>query len=504
MTGNFASLLQRFQGHPVSLSTFDRGRVLGLLAHVGDDCVRMTGVLIQNDLEGGGWDDQYVIDDLKAGRGNLWPEIIVQRHHINSVLLLDESDVADFGNTVHLAVSPPVDPQETVSPASSENGVRQLDDLEHADLGHDSVTVEVGARLIPLVQKDSGKAMPLTLRVTKLRRDLEQRFGFELHAIEVRSNLLLQPDRFRIQIHGTLIQQGTLQADRLLAILPEGGNVEIPGIHAIEPAFGLPSIWIEPEHLKVAELAGCTLVDPCSVLVTSLGVCMEKHIAELLTYDCVAAAVERLRETYPTTISILVPHPVSLRSLFEVLRSLVQESVVIGHILPIIESIARHVEHVDSMEVLVNRVRRDVPRMLGQRYLNSSGIMPYISIDVEATTLMFRTESKQEVPELLPPNLATSLTYLISEVRTISNSSAEFSSVGPVLVVDGKYRLAMWKLLRRHFDTVSVLSLEEMAGNLETKCLGTITAEKMCSHFAANSFASTTAVACESLPQKPR
>jgi hypothetical protein len=242
MTGNFARLLQRFQGHPVSLSTFDRGRMLGLLAHVGDDCVRLTGVLIQNDLEGGGWDDQYVIDDLKAGRGNLWPEIIVQRHHINSVLLLDESDVADFSNEIHVESSRSVNPQETASPVSSENGARQLDDVDHAELGHNAVTVELGARLIPLLRDDSAKGKSLTLRVTCLRRELEQRFGFELHAIEVRSNLMLQPDQFRIQIHGTLIQQGLLQADKLLAILPEGRNVEIPGIHAIEPAFGLPSM----------------------------------------------------------------------------------------------------------------------------------------------------------------------------------------------------------------------------------------------------------------------
>ncbi len=504
MTGNFASLLQRFQGHPVSLSTFDRGRVLGVLAHVGDDCIRLTGVLIQDDLESGGWDDRYLIDDLKAGRGNLWPEIIVQRHHINSVMLLDESDVADFSEEVRPELSAVVDPQETASPVSSENRAHQLDDVLHASLYHDAVIIELGARLLPLVREDETKGKSLTLRVTCLRRELEQRFGFALHAIPVRFNLLLQPEQFRIQIHGTLIQQGILQADKLLAFLPEGRHIEIPGIRAVEPAFGLPAMWIEPQHRKAAESAGCTVVDPCSVMVTSLGACVEKHIAELLTYDCVAAAVERLRETHPKTISTLVPQPVSLRSLFEVLRSLVKEGVFIGHILPIIESVARHVEHVDSMESLVSRVRMDVHRMLGQRYLNSSGVMPYISIDVKATTLIFRPESKQEALDLVPPDLASCLTHLISEVRRITNSSAESSSVGPVLVVDGKHRIAMWKLLRRHFDAVAVLSFEEMTDYLETKSIGTITAEKLSSDFEANSFANSTPVACESLPQKPR
>lgn len=443
MTANFASLLQRFQGQPVSLSTFDRGRVLGVLANVYDDCVRMTGVLIQHDPDSGGWDDHYIIDNLKAGRGDLWPEIIVQRHHINSVMLLEDSDLADFGTTNHLETAPVVDPQRTVLPVRSENGARQLDDVEHASLGNNAVTVEVGARLVPLVRAECSKVKSLILRITSLRRELEERFGFELHAIEVRSNLLLQPDQFRIQIHGTLIQQGTLHTDRLLAILPEGRNVEIPGIHAVEPAFGLRSIWIEPEHLKASESAGCTVVEPCSVLVTSLGVCVEKHIAELFTYDCVTAAVERLRETHPTTISTLIPQPVSLRSLFEVLRSLLRESVMIRHILPIIESVARHGEHVDSIEALVSRVRGDVPRMLVQNFVNSAGEVPYISIDVKATTLMFRPESSQRAADIMTPDLATCLTCLICEVRRISKSSTEFRSVGPVLVVDGKYRVAM-------------------------------------------------------------
>jgi flagellar biosynthesis component FlhA len=142
-------------------------------------------------------------------------------------------------------------------------------------------------------------------------------------------------------------------------------------------------------------------------------------------------------------VTSLVPQPVSLRTLFEVLRSLVREGVVIRHILPMIKSVARHVEHIDSMDMVVSRVRREIPRCLSQRHVNSRGKVTFVSVDPEFTRRMFRKHSAENSSESKIADLAMCPRHLISNVRKIWNSHSDSCSVGPAIVVEEKHRLAI-------------------------------------------------------------
>ena len=134
----------------------------------------------------------------------------------------------------------------------------------------DRAIVEVGARLVPLIQSSRSKGLK-SRRVVLAVESCQSRSAWWIPPIRVQSNLTIAPDEYRIIVAGRTVGTGSIQTERMLAIPPENRNVDLSGAQATEPAFGLPAVWIDPDHQRQAEIQGCTVVDPLSVLVTHLG-----------------------------------------------------------------------------------------------------------------------------------------------------------------------------------------------------------------------------------------
>ncbi len=468
MSQDFRGFLLQMQGCAVSVVTWDHARLLGTLAAVADDCIRMTGVVLQDSHDTGGWSDRLLIEDLLEDRGNQWPEIIIQRNLISTVTMVSDATRAVSAPSNEFSDS--TDGLES----SLDSLVRGLETVvEHSSDHTESVRLELGAALAQL-QSTAGDLIThktLAERITGTRIALEKALGFQLQPFRVQSSSTLAPHQFRVLIHGAEVGKGTMMAGQLMAILPEKITAPPQGTETVEPVYGLPAVWINPEHRKQAEADGCTVVDAITIMGTMLDYHVHKHAKELLTYEAVSAAVDKLRESHPITISNLIPHPVSLRTLFEVLRGLVAEGVVIQHVLPILESVGRHVEHCESMQLLRSRVRSDIPLILCGPHFDENGRLPVIVVEKEVAREVFPDDSELKTSD------SSLLSNFLDEIRRFAPPAESAGS--PILLVPHSSRERIWAHCRAAFDELVVLSPSEVPLGVRMEMRGTVGSESM-------------------------
>ena len=164
----------------------------------------------------------------------------------------------------------------------------------------------VGYRLIPLVDESvCGRLINL---IIIFRRQYAQDMGFVIPSIRLRDSSGLNTNQYCIKIKGEEVAKGELLIDYFLALEPENPEVEIDGIETIEPAYGIPSRWIRPEHREMAEIYGYTVIDPLSVLVTHLSEVVKQHAHELITRQEVIHLVENIKKTSPELVEEAFPN----------------------------------------------------------------------------------------------------------------------------------------------------------------------------------------------------
>ena len=159
----------------------------------------------------------------------------------------------------------------------------------------DRITVLVGVRLISMV--DPRKKSSLLERISALRSKFAQEYGIIMPLVRLRDSITLEPDKYEIRLYDHIVSSGKLEPDKLLAMDPGIVQKPIQGQKTNEPVYGLPALWITQPNKEAAELAGYTVIDPESVLITHLSETLQCHAHELVTRDDVQKLVDRLRQT---------------------------------------------------------------------------------------------------------------------------------------------------------------------------------------------------------------
>src|SRR5690606_18557044 len=189
----------------------------------------------------------------------------------------------------------------------------------------DPMELEIGYSLIPLVDENSPSN--LLRRITLIRRQIAMDLGIIVPSIRIHDNLELQPNEYRIKIRDVGVGSGTLYPDRLMAMDPGTVTETVDGIMGVEPAFGLPAVWIQPGDRELADRRGYTIVDPGSVIATHLTEVIRTHAAELLTRQDVQSLLDSVRAEHPTVVEELIPNLLSVGEIQQVLRNLLREGV---------------------------------------------------------------------------------------------------------------------------------------------------------------------------------
>jgi flagellar biosynthesis protein FlhA len=335
--------------------------------------------------------------------------------------------------------------------APVENNEASWDDVTLID----TLGLEVGYRLIPLVDKNTDGE--LLKRIKSIRKKFAQEIGFLPPVIHIRDNLELRPNGYRIALKGVEVGVGEAYPGQWLAINPGQVTAALPGQPTQDPAFGLPAIWIDTNLREQAQVYGYTVVDASTVVATHLNHLVVQHAAELLGRQEVQALITRTGKDAPTLVEDLVPKTLSLTTLQKVLQNLLEEGVPIRDMRTILEALSEHAGKLTDAHDLTASVRLALGRAITQQWYPGSAEMQVMGLDSNLERVLSQALSTGANPGL-EPGLAHTL--LTATQRAISRQ--QNAGLPPVLLVQHALRAMLARFLRRSLPQLKVLSYAEV------------------------------------------
>lgn len=320
----------------------------------------------------------------------------------------------------------------------------------------DTLGLEVGYRLIPLV--DKGQSGELLKRIKGIRKKFAQEVGFLAPPVHIRDNLELKPSAYRITLKGVEVGSGEAMNGQFLAINPGMASGTLPGLVTTDPAFGLPAIWIDAGLKDEAQSMGYTVVDAGTVIATHLNHLITTHAAELLGRMEVQALLDHLGKESPKLVEDLVPKVVSLSTLQKVLQNLLNEGVHIRDMRTIIETLSEHGGSTQDANDLTTLVRIALGRAIVQQLFPGTNELSVMTLDNRLERLLVQALNAGGDGTGIEPGLADTI------VQQAANASQQQEAMGltPVLLVPGPLRTLLSRFLRRALPQLKVLSHSEI------------------------------------------
>lgn len=333
----------------------------------------------------------------------------------------------------------------------------------------DPIELEIGYSLIPLV--DVGQGGNLLDRVVMIRRQCALEMGIVVPTIRIRDNIQLKPNAYVIKIKGIEVAKGELLLDHFLAMNPGTVTEEIPGEETIEPAFGLPAIWINEVYRERAELCGYTVVDPISVLATHLTEVVKSHSDELLGRQDVQTLIDSVKQDHPAVVSELVPAMMSVGEIQKVLICLLRERVPVRDLVTILETLADSATFTKDPDVLAEYVRRALSRSITRQYIQNN-MLTCLTLEPQAENQIVSSVQHTERGSFV--NMDPGL--LQQFIASLSKELQKLTSAGyhPILLTSPASRLYVRKLTERIAPNLVVLSFAELENHIEVQSLGMV------------------------------
>lgn len=321
----------------------------------------------------------------------------------------------------------------------------------------DIIGLEVGYRLIPLVDKAQGG--DLLKRIKGLRKKFAQEVGFLAPTVHIRDNLELKPSAYRITLKGVEIASGESFFGQHLAIDPGMVSGTLPGTATTDPAFGLPAIWIDSELREEAQNMGYTVVDTGTVIATHLNHMISTHAAELLGRQEVQQLLDLIGKDSPKLVEDLVPKLLSISLIQKVLQNLLTEGVHIRDMRSIFETLAEHAVNTQNADDLTALVRIKLGRAIVQQLFPTGNEVTVMSLDNNLERLLLQAvQNNGNNDATIEPGMADTL----ARQAEIASKQQEQMGMTPVLLVPSALRVALSKFLRRATPHLRVLSHDEL------------------------------------------
>ena len=337
--------------------------------------------------------------------------------------------------------------------APAENEEASWSDVQAVD----TLGLEVGYRLIPLV--DKAQSGELLKRIKGIRKKFAQEVGFLAPPVHIRDNLELKPSAYRITLKGVEVGAGESFNGQFLAINPGMASGNLPGLATTDPAFGLPATWIDASLRDQAQGMGYTVVDAGTVVATHLNHLITTHASELLGRTEVQALLDHLGKEAPKLIEDLVPKMLSLSALQKVLQNLLSEGVHIRDMRSIIEALAEHTAHTQDPSELTALVRIGLGRAIVQQLFPGNGELSVMTLDNRLERLLMQAMATGGADGAgIEPGLADTIAQQAGQAA----QQQEALGVTPVLLVPGPLRPLLSRFLRRALPQLKVLSHAEI------------------------------------------
>jgi flagellar biosynthesis protein FlhA len=334
----------------------------------------------------------------------------------------------------------------------------------------DRLELEIGYGLIPLA--DGSKNGNLMERVTAIRRQQASELGLYVSPVRIRDNIHLKPNEYAIKLKGVELERGEILPGHMLCIASPEERTGVSGIETVEPAFGLPALWVPEADQAAATDRGLTLVEPAAVISTHLSEVVRRHADEIMSREDVKRLVDGVREVAPSLVEELIPGQVKLGFLQQVLANLLNERVPVRDMVSILESVGDHIGNSQNPDFIAEKVREGLGRALVRDLVDEKGALSVVTLDHRIEQLFM--EALQQYGEtggiFLPPEQAE---------RFQASLRAEVERAGlrghqPTLLVASSIRLVLKRYCEVFLTGLTVLAFSEVPVGTEVNALGMV------------------------------
>ena len=334
----------------------------------------------------------------------------------------------------------------------------------------DELRLEIGYALLPLI---NGKEhQKLTDQIKALRRQMASDMGFVMPSVRILDNVQLEANAYAIRVKEVEAGSGDVYVNQLLVMDPHGGQIELPGLHTTEPAFGLPATWVDENLREEASFRGYTVVDPPTVLTTHLTEIIRDNMADLLSYAEVQKLINELGPEHKKLVEDIVPTQITITGIQRVLQTLLTERISIRDLPTIMEGIAEAVGHTQSLNIITEHVRARLARQICASHADQDNALPLVTLSPRweqsfAESIVGQGEERQ---------LAMQPSKLQEFIAALRETYDEAGRAGesPVLLTSPGVRPFVRSIVERFRPQTFVMSQSEIHPRAKLKTMGTV------------------------------
>ncbi len=339
------------------------------------------------------------------------------------------------------------------------------DDVKHSDI----LGLELGYRLIPLVDKKQGGKLPE--RIKGVRRKVTEELGFLIHPVHITDNLQLSPTRYRIILMGVTEAEGEIHPGRELAINAGNTNTDLEGIPGKDPAFGMDALWIEVSQRDYALSLGYTVVDAGTVIATHLSKLLHDNAGSLLGHDEVLKLLDNLGKSFPRLVEDLVPKTLGLPIVVKVLQNLLSDGIPIKDMRTIVETLAESAITSTDPDALTASVRVALRRLITRQINGLDEELSVITLDAELEQMWLKSmQTGVDTGIGMEPALAERFYHSLGETA----KQQELAGQPAVLLVNPRLRPWLSGLIKHTIPDLKVLAYSEIAENKQLRVIANI------------------------------
>lgn len=369
---------------------------------------------------------------------------------------------------LELAQRAKAEQEELEKPKTDNDYYRDIDNVFKL-LNVEPIEMEFGYSLLRLVDEKSGGNF--IDRVVIFRKQFAMDMGMVIPSVRMTDNPEINPNMYIIKIKGEEVARGEILVDHYLAL--DSGDVtsQIEGIDTVEPAFGLPAKWISEDKKIMADVAGYTLIDPVSVMITHWSEIMKRYAHELLSRQDVNTMIENVKKTNPIVVDDLIPKVISVGYLQKVLANLLKEGIPIRDLETILETLGDHANVLKDIDIATEYVRQSLKRTITHRFSEANSLR-VITLDTQIEDMIVSSVKKNDQGSYLamPPDVIQSI------VAATNEEIDKIKDVIPTVIIltSPVVRIYFKKLTEQFIQNITVISYSEIDASAQIQAIGNI------------------------------
>lgn len=364
--------------------------------------------------------------------------------------------------------------QQTDEMVENQKAMNELEYYKDIDnvyklISVEPIEMEFGYSLIPLADEVAGGTF--IERVVLFRKQFAVDMGMVIPSIRMKDNQNINPNQYVIKIKGEEVARADILTDHYLAL--DSGHVEkvIDGIDTVEPAFNIPAKWIREDQKVAADVAGYTLIDPTSVMITHLSEVIRTHAHELLSRQDVKTMLDKVKQTDPAIVDDVIPNVISSSFLQHVLVNLLKEGIPIRDLPTILECLCDHANKQSDIDLTTEYVRQSLKRTITRKY-SEGGQLRVITVDSDIEDKIVtsvKTSDQGSYLALDPVTVQTLVGCVKEQIEKVKDIIPN-----PVILTSPVVRVYLKKLLDQFSPGITVLSFGEIENTVTIQSIGNI------------------------------